>query len=291
MQAFSGCASLANVTMSNGVSSIGVEAFQSCGLTSVTVPGTVTNMGDSAFSACTALASLTLANGVTSIGEYAFEGCTNLTRVAIPGSVTNFGSDAFESCTALASVTLGYGITNIPPDAFGSCAKLASVTIPDSVTTIEMQAFAGCRSLTNIVIPASVTNIISFGEAGLISIYFLGNAPTVSYDGFGGDSGATAYYLPGTTNWAEFTYNAMIPALEWNALIPASGANFGVRSNQFGFTITGTANIPIVVEASGDLSGSAWTPLLTLTLTNGSYYFSEPLQTNGTGRFYRISSP
>jgi hypothetical protein len=77
----------------------------------------------------------------------------------------------------------------------------------------------------------------------------------------------------------------------WDALIQAAAANFGVQNNQFGFNITGTANLPIVVEACTNLANPAWTPLQSLTLTNGLFYFSEPLQTNSTGRFYRVSSP
>jgi hypothetical protein len=77
----------------------------------------------------------------------------------------------------------------------------------------------------------------------------------------------------------------------WNPLFQASGANFGVHSNQFGFNIIGTANIPIVVEACSNFVSPVWTRLQTLKLTNGSFYFSEPLQTKSPGRYYRISSP
>jgi len=63
-----------------------------------------------------------------------------------------------------------------------------------------------------------------------------------------------------------------------------------VRNNQFGFNITGTTNIPIVVEASPSLAGPGWTPLQSLTLTNGSYYFSEPFQPGSAQRYYRIGS-
>ena len=64
-----------------------------------------------------------------------------------------------------------------------------------------------------------------------------------------------------------------------------------MQNNQFGFNITGTSNIPIVVEACTNLASPVWTALQSLTLTNGLFYFSEPLQTNGSGRYYRISSP
>ena len=63
-----------------------------------------------------------------------------------------------------------------------------------------------------------------------------------------------------------------------------------MRNNQFGFNITGTTNIPIVVEASTGLASPVWTPLQSLTLTNGSYYFSEPFQPGSSQRYYRISS-
>ena len=66
---------------------------------------------------------------------------------------------------------------------------------------------------------------------------------------------------------------------------------FGVRSNQFGFNITGTADIPVVVEASTNLVPASWTALQTCTLTNGSVYFSDPRWTNYPGRFCRIRSP
>ena len=77
----------------------------------------------------------------------------------------------------------------------------------------------------------------------------------------------------------------------WKVAIQTNSASFGVASNSFGFNITGTTNVPIVVEACTNLANAMWTPLLTLTLTNGLFYFSEPLQTNNTGRYYRISSP
>ncbi len=64
-----------------------------------------------------------------------------------------------------------------------------------------------------------------------------------------------------------------------------------MRNNQFGFTITGTANIPMVVEGNADLANASWTPLQTCTLTNGSVYFSDPEWTNYPARFYRIRSP
>jgi hypothetical protein len=120
----------------------------------------------------------------------------------------------------------------------------------------------------------------------------LGNAPSVAADAqlFGaGNTNATVYYLPGTTGWGPLF--AKLPAVLWNPFIQTANASFGVLSNQFGFTITGTTNIPILVEARTGLAGMGWTPLQTCTLTNGSINFSDPAWTNYPSRFYRISAP
>ncbi|MFR6424693.1 MAG: leucine-rich repeat domain-containing protein [Oscillospiraceae bacterium] len=55
---------------------------------------------------CTSLTSVTIPDSVTSIGEYAFSGCTSLTSVTIPDSVTSIGECAFYECTSLTSVTI-----------------------------------------------------------------------------------------------------------------------------------------------------------------------------------------
>ena len=95
--------------------------------------------------------------------------------------------------------------------------------------------------------------------------------------------------MPGTTGWSN-PFDGL-PAVLWNPLIQASGASFGISNSQFGFNITGTANIPIVVEACTNLVNPVWSLRQSLTLTNGLFYFSEPVQNSRTGRFYRISSP
>jgi hypothetical protein len=77
----------------------------------------------------------------------------------------------------------------------------------------------------------------------------------------------------------------------WNPSIQTANASFGVQTNRFDFTITGTTNIPIVVEACTNLATASWTPLQTCTLTNGLIYFSDPQWTNHPSRFYRLRSP
>ena len=102
---------------------------------------------------------VTIPNSVSSIGDYAFEYCSGLTSIVIPNSVTSIGEGAFAYCSGLTTVTIGNSVARIGAGAFYKCSSLMSVVIPDSVTSIEYSAFDGCSSLTRIVIPDSVVSI------------------------------------------------------------------------------------------------------------------------------------
>ena len=158
--AFSGCSSLTSITIPDSVTSIGEQAFAECSnLTSITIPEGVTWIGFKAFYRCWRLTSIALPDSVTSIGETAFSGCSKLASIAIPEGVTSIGDGAFGGCTSLTLVTIPEGVTSIGRGAFYDCSGLTSITIPDSVTSIGSTAFNNCSSLTTITIPDSVTSI------------------------------------------------------------------------------------------------------------------------------------
>jgi hypothetical protein len=193
-------------------------------------------------------------------------------------------------CSSVAGVLFNKNQTTLIEFPGG---RAGSYTISNSVTSIGAYAFYSCIHLTNVTIPSSVTSIgdYAFYDCyNLQDIYFERNAPSfLGSHVFDDDDNLTVYYLQGTTGWSS-TY-AGHPAPLWNPVIQTTNFTFGVHNNTFGFNITGTTNIPIVVEASTDLQGASWTSLQSCTLTNGSIYFSDPLWTQYPARFYRIRSP
>ena len=192
----------------------------------------------------------------------------------------------------MTNITLLNGVGSIEANVFPECANLRNITIPSSVTNIGDTAFSGCTSLANITIPASVTTLgwRAFADCqSLVAVYVLGNAPTCDTNEFIYDSNVTIYYLPGSTGWSN-TF-AGVPALLWDPVIQTTDGNFGLRNQQFGFNITGTLNIPIAVEVTTNLGSPLWTPLQSLLLTNGLFYFSDSQWTNRAAGYYRLSSP
>ena len=97
------------------------------GLTSVTIPNSVTSIGGRAFYNCRGLTSINIPNSVTSIGDEAFYNCRGLTSVTIPNSVTSIGQSAFTSCTALTTVIIGNSVTSIGQNAFFGCSSISDV--------------------------------------------------------------------------------------------------------------------------------------------------------------------
>ena len=162
----------------------------------------VTGIGQQAFYGLSNVKTVAIPNSVTSIGLVAFES-SGLTSLTIPNSVINIGNYAFDNCSSLTNVIIGSGITSIGEGVFVYCSKLASVTIPNSVTSIGYATF-GSSGLSSIVIPSSVTSIDSFAfdfSYSLKSIYFQGNAPTITAYTFYGDTITNIFYLQGTTGW------------------------------------------------------------------------------------------
>jgi hypothetical protein len=230
------------------------------------IPGSVATIGSAAFQGCSELTNVTISYGVTNLGDNAFAGC-RLTSVTIPGSVTTIGEAAFEQCVHLTNATFANGVTSIEADAFEYC-PLTNVTIPASVTNLGNGVFEYCPLASVYAACGAATIVPSYGYI------FVYSQPPI-------------YYLSGAAGWTTNFSKGVL----WNPQIQAGGASFGVQNNQFGFNITGTTNIPIVIEACTNLSQPVWVPLQSVTLTNGSVYFSDPQWTNYPSRLYGIGFP
>ena len=168
------------------------QIFEYAIVEEIIIPGSVTQIGESAFACCINLQSIVIPDSVTQIGEAAFKYCEGLQSIVISDSVTQIGIDAFLGCKSLQSIMVSEGntiydsrnncnaiietesdilvagcsqtvvpdsVTQIGEAAFMYCESLQSIVIPNSVTQIGKQAFWGCKSLQSIVIPDSVTQI------------------------------------------------------------------------------------------------------------------------------------
>ena len=190
------------VNISNGITRIGDYAFNGLGITSITIPDSVTSIGVDAFYYLKTyslersiyinsfkkwceidfenyysnpmsggselylnnflIKEIKIPNNITNINDYTFCGCRSLTSVTIPDSVTSIGEGAFRNCKSLTSITIPDSVASIGDYTFASCTSLKSITIPDSVTSIGGEAFSGCESLTCITIPDSITSIENY---------------------------------------------------------------------------------------------------------------------------------
>jgi hypothetical protein len=188
------------------VVSIGALAFESTGLTSVTIPGSVKFIGRIPFAFCAKLtsinvaadnvdyssedgvlfnknkttlirypqgkhgASYTIPDSVDFIQEGAFAHCRGLTSVMIPNSVTSIDTEAFIYCENLTSVTIPGSVTNGARGAFRGCSGLKSVVLGNGIKYIGLTMFRDCANLTRVTIPESVTAIGSYAFSGCVGL-------------------------------------------------------------------------------------------------------------------------
>ena len=174
------------ITLNEGLETIGAGAFwdydENKIITSVNLPESVVNLGDSAFYNCAGLTRETIdlsqfetigthvfyrvptittviaGEGTTVIPESSFYGCTGITNLDL-GAVEIIGANAFEDCTGLTSVYLPDSLREMPSEGRG-------YYYANTVGYYTAYPFQGCTGVTS----------FSFGgleslERGMIPIY------------------------------------------------------------------------------------------------------------------------
>ena len=171
--AFYGCSKLANVNLHEGITTIGLRAFWGCKLTEITIPSTVTSIGNGAFkgnptttivwkpktcsigsddsapfySTSSQVTSFTFAEDVEVVPAYLCKWMNQLDSIVLPATVTSVGASAFMYCKGIQSFTFPKGIKTVATSVLEGCSALEEVTIPSTVTTINQDAFYGCSAL------------------------------------------------------------------------------------------------------------------------------------------------
>lgn len=307
-----------DLVIPDGTTEIKDYAFAYGNFKSVTIPGSVTSIGNGAFENCTNLTSIEIPNSVTiidagafvrsgltsveisatSIGQNAFGSCTNLSSVAILDGVVSIGPLAFSQCENLTSVEMPGSVTSIGYNAFVSCTKLESVVIPNSVTSIESSTFASCYSLSSVTIPNSVTSIglFAFRDCrSLTSLTIPNSVATIENYAFRGCTGLTEINslnpVPPTVtstsafdsqNYTTATLNVPEGSLSAYQSAEAWKDFLNIREADFGgINKIADNNINVVSENGKIVIDGADNAVITVYNTNGQIVYSGTETTVG----------
>ena len=159
----------------------------------------VTQVGNNAFGNCTGLTSVSLPNSITSLSDYCFSGCTSLETISIPSSVKTIGSRSFQNCKSLLAIVIPEGVTHIPDYTFSGCSKMVSITLPHEITSIWEGAFAECSSLITVKLPTQITQIdrkMFLNCTSLTSIDLPEGLTSIGEDAFRGCVSLTEVSIP-----------------------------------------------------------------------------------------------
>ena len=207
------------------LTAIGDSAFEGQGLTSITIPESVVEIGVGAFTGCGSLTAIysqfsssdnrclilngelnsfapaglteyTIPDQVTKIGNYALYGCSELTAITIPESVVEIGNYALEQCFGLINITIPDSVTKIGFFAFCRCENLKEITLSKNLASINQHAFYMCTSLESITFHDGISEIWNnafYFCSSLKTVYCNSQTPPVA-----------RFYADSWASWAAF---------------------------------------------------------------------------------------
>ena len=269
---------LSTYTITEGTKWIGSSAFYGCsGLTSVTIPNSVTSIGNFAFYGCDQLESITIPQSVTSIGYNAFYNCTGITAVETPAIFFNeaysiFGLSDTEMPSHIKNITISSGeLTSegldrirvsyreletidlarasnmeLPDMALNGCYKLQTISLPHHLEKIGYMSVAECVKLQEITIPATITEIEdrAFENCRSLKTITFGGQASSAPGRFGKASSSSQLKRIG--NWAFYNCHEL-----QNLEIPEGVTEIGDGAF-YGCTYLEGLSLPASVQTIGD---------------------------------------
>ncbi len=149
---------LTSVTIPNTVTHIGENAFILSKLTSISFPDSVTHIGKNAFYAVP-LQTIEFGANITHLDLGCFGDCASLTEVSFPPSLRSIGERCFKGCRGLERIDFGQAATSIGERAFMDCPKLRTVHIPNTITSFASFIFQSCTGLTTVSFDPQITTV------------------------------------------------------------------------------------------------------------------------------------
>lgn len=183
------CLEITNVTISDGVTSIGSYAFCYCSVKSITLPFGLKHIGSSAFFNCPNIQQINIPDSVEYIDPYAFSCCKGLHTVQLPASLTLISEELFAECDNLRNLSIPGTVTEIGANAFSKCTAFSLTELPSGIQRIGAAAFENCGRIENLELPKTLESIgeAAFGGTIIDKASFEGTPE--KWKAIGGDCG------------------------------------------------------------------------------------------------------
>lgn len=234
---FLGCENLTEVNIGKDITTLSANMFQDCtALESITIPDTVTTLGNYLFQGCSSLKNVKIGSGIEALGNYMFQDCTSLKTIVLPDTVTKLGTNLFKGCTELTSVTFGKDVTEISANMFMGCTSLTEYVVPETITTIGNNAFQDCTSLKEVTLPTGLTTLGSNAFRGCTALEKVNNLELLTEIKFGTFYNCTSLKEVNLQNATKFGYEIFVNCTALKKIVfPNVPTAFG-RDNFNGWT-------------------------------------------------------